>query len=105
MTPEQDKKNLYQWRITDHNSSCSSHPYPHKGWSAAGTEVKKRDTLGPLLIYYYRRAWNWDLTKVIDEIPIDEEEMDYMLDMSNDPLEQTVNTSNELPPWDLPQSI
>jgi hypothetical protein len=31
--------------------------------------------------------------------------MDYMLDMSNDPLEQTVNTSNELPPWDLPQSI
>ena len=105
MTPEQDKKNLYQWRITDHNSSCSTHPYPHKGWSAAGSEVKKRDTLGPLLIYYYRRDWNWDLKKVIDEIPIDEEEMDYMLDMSNDPLEQTVNTSNELPPWDLPQSI
>ena len=105
MTPEQDKKNLYQWRITDASSSCSNHPYPHQGWSAAGSDLKKRDTLGPLLIHYYRRDWNWDLTKVIDEIPIDEEEMDYMLDMSNDPLEQTVNTSNDLPPWDMPQNI
>ena len=87
MTPEQDKKNLYQWRITDHNSSCSSHPYPHKGWSAAGSEVKKRDTLGPLLIYYYRRDWNWN-----------KEVLDYT---SDDPLENTIGPNDELPPFTL----
>ena len=37
------------------------------------------------------------MTKVIDEIPIDDEEMDNMLDITDDPLEQTVNNSNELP--------
>ena len=100
MTPEQDIKKLYQWRIADERSSCSSHPFAREGWSAAGT-VKK----GNLLLHYYHRLWNRGSTKVIDEIPIDEEDDDDILDITDDPLEQTVNNSNELPPWDVPQLI
>ena len=100
MTPEQDIKKLYQWRIADERASSSMHPNPGLGWSAAGT-VRK----GGLLLHYYHRLWNWDSTKIIDEIPIDEEEDDDILDITDDPLEQTVNNSNELPPWDVPQLI
>ena len=105
MTPEEDKKNLYQWRIVDHTTVCINHPNQEQGWSAAGTKEQKRPPQSSLILHYYRRDWNWDLTKVIDEIPIDDEDMDNMLDISDDPLEQTVNNSNELPPWDAPQSI
>ena len=102
--PEEDNKNKYQWRRVRATGPHVTHPLACKGWSCTST-ITVEEGHCSYSYHNYRRDWNWDLTNVIDEIPIDEEEMDYMLDMSNDPLEQTVNTSNELPPWDMPQSL
>ena len=97
--PSEDNKNRYQWRRV--RAIGDAHPLACKGWSCASTVCVNSSSY-----HNYRRDWNWDLTNVIEQIPIiDEEELDYMLDMSNDPLEQTVNTSNELPPWDMPQEL
>jgi len=89
-TPEEDIEGKFQWKKVKASNPLLPHPNASEGWSCGSTSYHEKT----LTAYHnYRRDWNWDLTNVIDEIPINEEELDYMLDLSNDPLEQTIEQS------------
>lgn len=85
-TPENDINGKYQWRTLKATTFVRQHPSADLGWSFASTSIIHGNSY-----HNYRRNWYWN-----------KEVLDYT---SDDSLENTIGPNDELPLWDLPQSI